>query len=328
MAGLRGNIAWFMGARQSAKGTPATPATATTWKNPFAGGSIGPTREIDQLQETDSSRDRGVSYVVTGGVEGNPEFYVRDASIGAYLFWALGDVSVSGTTNYTHTIVPASTLPYVTFWRGISSTLYERFEDCKVGGLTISAEAGQPLMATANIMGRGSEYLTADPSTSPAIPLESSTVYNYNNAAVELAGGSTALVRSFELSIENNLQTQQTDDVVLYDIVEGTREVSLGFDLIFESLAEYNKFHYGSATPSNNDPQTPTIYTTSATFTFTLGANNEVKFALPSIAYEEFPVEPSPAGEPITVSVRAVAQRGGSPVLTATVKNQVADYEA
>jgi hypothetical protein len=137
-----------------------------------------------------------------------------------------------------------------------------------------------------------------------------------------LGGSVNALVGSFELTIENNLSLQQTDSSVPYDVVEGTREISLGFDLIFEDLSEYNKFHYGGAAGTTISPN---IFTTSALFTFTKGANNSVAFNLPNIAYEEFPVEPDPGGDPVTVSVRAVAQRGGT-ILTATVKNQVATY--
>src|SRR5689334_13745211 len=97
MAGLRGNQAWLMAAKQSAKGTAATPATATTYKNPFSGGNIGPVRETDNLAETDSNRDQGTSYVTTSGVEGTPEIYVRDASIGFWLFAALGADAPTGT---------------------------------------------------------------------------------------------------------------------------------------------------------------------------------------------------------------------------------------
>lgn len=328
MAGVRGNIGWLLAAKQSAKGTAATPTLASATKVPYAGGNIAPRREINTLSETDSSRDRGVAYASVGGVEGSPEFYVRDASIGAYLYYALGTAAKTGTTNITHTITAGSaTLPYVTFWRNIGNVLYEQFEDCKVGSLQISAEAGQPLTATAGIMGRKSKSLAGvAPVETVAVPLESSTVYNFNNATVTLAGSATALVRSFELGIENNLQMQQTDDFVPYDIYEGTREISLGFDLIFEDLAEYNKFHYASATPTTGDAQSGVIYTTAAVFDFPLGANNAVKFTLPSIAYEEFPVEPQAGGDPVVVSVRAVGQRSGSALLTAEVKNQFADY--
>lgn len=324
MAGLRGNVGWIMAAKQAGKGTAATPALATTYKNPFSGGSVAPIRETDNLSETDASRDRGVTYVQSSGVEGTPEFYVRDASLGAWLFWALGADAPTGTMpNFTHVLTPANALPYITVWRDIADTLYEEYRDCKVGSLVISADAGSPLVCRAGIQGIKSTRLTTTPDSVTPIPVASSTVYNYNDAAVTLGGGATALVSSFELTIENNVSRQQTDDVEAYDVVEGTREVSLGFDLIFETLDEYNKFHYGGAAGTTVSPN---IFTTSATFTFTKGANNEVAFNLPSLAYEEFPVEPDPGGDPITVSVRAAAQRGGSPVVTATVKNQVATY--
>lgn len=313
-----------MAAKQAVKGTPATVAAATTYKNPFSGGNIGPVRETDSLSETDSARDRGVSYVTTSGVEGSPEMYVRDASAGAWLFWALGAAAPTGVgPNYTHTITPSNVLPYVTIWRNISDTLYERYQDCKISTLTVSAEAGAPLTMSAGVQGLGTTRLTSNPDNTNLAPLASGAVYNFNEAAVTLGGGATALVRSFELTIENNVTRQQTDDVTPYDVVEGIREVSLGFDLIFESLDEYNKFHYGGAAGTTISPN---VFTTSATFTFSKGANNEIAFNLPSIAYEEFPVEPDAGGDPIVASVRAVAQRSGSPVVTATVKNQVATY--
>src|SRR5947208_1861788 len=115
MAGLRGNVAWFMAAKQTAKGTAATPAVLTTYKMPFSGGSIGPVRNTDNSSATDASRDQGVSYVVSSGVEGSPEFYVRDASIGFWLWAALGADAVTGTMpNYSHAITPANALPYIT----------------------------------------------------------------------------------------------------------------------------------------------------------------------------------------------------------------------
>jgi hypothetical protein len=324
MAGIRGNVAWLLAQKQVSKGTAATIATANAHKVPFSGGNIGPSRETDNLSETDASRDRGITYVTTSGVEGSPEFYVRDASIGFWLWAALGADAISGTMpNYVHAITPTNNLPYITCWRNIGDTLWEQYRDCKVGSLTIAAEAGQPLVATANVMGLQTTRLTATPDTATPITIASGPVYNFNNATVTLAGGVTALVSSFELTIENNVTAQQTDAVEPYDVYEGQREVSLSFDLIFETLTEYNNFHYGSGAGTTVSPD---VYTTSALFAFTKGANNDIAFNLPSIAYTEFPVEPSAAGDAIVSSISAAAQRGGSPVVTATVKNQVALY--
>lgn len=323
MAGLRGNVAWLMAQKQTAKGTAATYSAASAYKMPFAGGNVGVVREMDNLQETDSSRDRGVTYTSTSGVEGSPEFYARDASLGFWLWAVLGADAVTGTTNYVHTITPSNALPYLTLWRNVGDTLYEQYRDCKVSSLQISAEAGQPLTCTAGIQGLQASRLTAAPDNATPKAIDSGYVYNYNNATVTLGGSATALVSSLELSIENNVQRQQTDDFIPYDVYEGQREVSLSFDLIFESLDEYNKFHYGGAAGT---AISSSVFTTSADFQFDNGANNQIKFTLPSIAYTEFPVEPSAAGDPVTVSVSAAAQRSGSPVLTAVVKNQVATY--
>jgi hypothetical protein len=323
MAGLRGNQAWLMFAKQASQGTPATVAANTTFKVPFSGGNIGPVRETDNLSETDSNRDQGVPYVVTTGIEGSPECYVRDASIGALLLGALGSDAVTGSTDYTHTITPANTLPYFTFWRNLSSTLYEQYQDCNVSTLTIAAEAGGPLTATVGVQGLVPTRLTADPDAGNLAPLASSQVYNFNNATVTLGGAATSLVRSFELTIENNVTRQQTDDVTPIDVTPGIREVTLSFDMIFANLTEYNKFHYGGAAGTS---VSPTIFTTSALFDFSLGANNSIAFNLPNIAYTEFNPEPDPGGDPIVVSVSAVGVRSGSPIVTATVKNQVAAY--
>ena len=324
MAGLRGNEAWLMAARQTAKGTPAVPAANTTFKMPFSGGNIAPVRETDRLSETDSSRDQGDLYVVSSGVEGSPEVYTRDDSIGLLLLGVLGADAVTGTTpNYTHVFTPSNTLPYMTFWRNISSTLYEQFQDCMVGSLAISAEAGAPLTATAGVQGLVPTRLETDPSVTPAIPLSNGAVYNFNDASVTLNGDATALVRSFELTVENNVSRQQTDDVTPYDVVPGIREISLGFDMIFEDIGEYNRFQYGA---TGGTIATSQVAQAAATFTFNKGTNNSISFDLPRIAYEEMPVEPNPGGDPIVVSVRAVGVRGGTPILTATIKNQVALY--
>lgn len=323
MAGLRGNVAWVLAQKQTAKGTAATPAAASAYKMPLTGGGIAPGRETDNLSETDASRDQGITYVTSTGVEGSPEMYVRDASAGFWLFSVLGADAVTGTTDFTHVMTPANVLPYITVWRNIGDTLYEQFRDCKVGSLSISAEAGQPLTMTAGIMGLQSTRLTAAPDQATPIPVQSGAVYNYNDATVSLGGGPTALVSSFELTIENNMTSQQTDNVVPYDVAEGMRTVTLGFDMIFETLDEYNKFLYGGAAGTSVSSE---VYTTSALFDFSKSASNGLAFNLPSIAYTEFPVEANPGGDPIVVSVAATAQRTGGAIVTATVKNQVATY--
>ena len=328
MAGLRGNTGWVMAQRQTAAGTLATVAApgvaAGAVKYALVGGGVAPVRNIAQLAETDANRDQGISYVASTEVQGSPQVYARDDGIGQLLQAVLGADAVTGTTpNYTHVITPSNTIPYVSLWRDVADTLWESFLDCKVSSLVIAATPGSPLTATATILGRQPTRLVADPSTSPAIPLDSGYVYNYNDATVTLSSGVTALVSQFSLTLDNTVVSQQTDNVIPIDVTEGLRKVSLSFDLIFSTLAEYNSFNYGgtSGTAVSN-----AIYTTSADFTFSHGANNSIEFALPSIAYQTFPIDANAAGSPIVASVTAVGQRSGSPIVTATVKNQIQVY--
>jgi len=239
-----------------------------------------------------------------------------------------GSVSKSGT----HTITPAPGLPYYTFWRNQSDVLYESFQDCMVSELTIKGEAGAPLSATASVMGLvPTRSATETAATSWNTKVANDVCYNYNDAQVAIGGtvGTTglvtaptltSLVRSVEVQISNNLAVQQTDDVTPFDVIPGQREINISFDLILDTLDEYNKFFYGGASGTS---VSSSIYTTSMQIKFTHGSTS-LTFDFPSVAYEAFPVQPNPNGDPIVVSVRAQAQRTGDvlkPTMTATVVN-------
>lgn len=322
MAGLRGNQAYLVSAKQSAKGTPVT-----TWldKNFFtSNASINPSHSVGQLSETDSNRQAGNNYIEQTGVEGAPQFYVRDDSIHHWLYYALGAKADTGSVGeYVHTVTPSAALPYLTLGRGIGGTLFEQFQDCMVSELNIAAGTASPLTATATIMGLKAVRQTEEWKETSAPPAASALApYNFNQALVKLGGVETRLVSSFNCSINNNVTIQQTDDSVPYDVVPGTFNVSMGFDLIFEDLKEYNKFYYGG---ESGTEQSNKIYTTSAEFLFEVGTKNSIKFTFPNLAYQAFPVDPDPSGGPITVSVTAAAQRSAAePFVTAVIKNAVA----
>lgn len=319
MAGVPGNRAYLVAAKQTGKGVEPT-----AWQDKyfFEGGNISPSRGTDQLSETDDNRNAGDFYVTQTAVEGSPEVYVRDSSIHRFLEYGLGAAVHSGTEpNFEHKISAAASLPYITFGKGQGNLLFEQFNDCKVDELTISAGTASPLVCSASVMGRSAKRLTSEWASGLAPPAAATGApLNYNQALVKLAGVETRLVSSFECTISNNLSLQQTDDSVPLDVVEGTLAVTLGFDLIFETLAEYNKFHYGGEAGTT---QSSSIFTTAASFEFNAGANNFLLFEFPKLAYTEFPVEPDPGGGPVTVSVRAAAQRHSEGFVKATVKNQV-----
>lgn len=314
MAGLRGNQAWVGWGKQSSKGATGT----ITHKAPFSGGSINPDRSIAQLQETDANRDEGVSYVEQVSASGTPEVYARASVMHSLLDAALGATASTGSGPYTHTSTPANALPYMTFYRMIGGTLFESFEDCLVNELTVSADTGGPLTVGVGVTGRQAKDVTSDPDAL-VIPA-SDAVYNFNEATITKGGNATALISNMELTLSNNVTLQQTDDVIPYDVVAGMRSLTVGFDIIFETLTDYKAFHYAGGTS-----QTNAISETSLVFSFSKTANDQIEFTIPHAAYEEFPVEPDTGGDPIVVSARARAQRHPTdPILTTEVKNAAA----
>lgn len=315
MAGIRGNQAYLLSAPQTGKSV-----AIAKWKNKhyFSGGSIMPSKSVEQLSETDASRDQGDNYVTQTSVEGAPEVYGRTTTIHTLLEYVLGARETTGAGPYTHVLTPADALPYVTFGRMQGGVLFEEFTDCKVSEATFSAGTASPLTAALTVVGRGAVRKTEEWSGELAPPAAPTIApVTFNNATVKLGGVETRLASSFEATFSNGVTAQQTDDSVPYDVTEGLRSCTLGFDLIFETLTAYNEFHYGAA---EGTTQGTTLPSTSAEFIFTLGADS-VTFKFPKLVYEEFPVEPDPGGDPIVVPVRARAQRHAEGLMNATVMN-------
>lgn len=315
MAGIPGNQAYLLNGIQTGK---SVAITAWQDKHFFSGGSISPDKQTEQLSETDSSRDSGDSYVTETTMAGSPEVYGRLETLHHWLEYVLGKRETTGAGPYTHVLTASDEIPYVTFGRKQGSVLFEEFVNTKVSEITFAAPTHSPLTVASTIVGLGATRLLEEWKAGllpPAAP--TSTPYNFNNATVKLGGVETRLVSSFETTISNSVSTQPTDDAVPFDVTAGSRNVSLGFDLIFESLTAYDEFHYGSGAGTT---QVSTLPSTSAEFTFTLGTASAT-FLFPKIIYEEFPVEPDPGGDAIVVPVRAVSQRHAEGKLKATVVN-------
>lgn len=319
MAGIRGSQAYLAAAKQTGKGV-----APTAWQDTyfFEGGNVSPSRSTDQLSETDNSRRAGDFFVTQTAVEGAPEVYVREDSIHHLLEYVLGSAThVFETEVGTHTITEAASLPYVTFGKGQGALLFEQYNDVKVDSLDISWATASPGVATVNVMGlaavRQPEEWKAP--LAPSIAAQEAPL-NFNGAAVTLSGGITHLVSSFELTIANNLTLQQTDRSVPLDVVEGLSAVTGGFDIVFEKLDEYNRFHYGTTTGT---AQSPDLAQTSLNVVLSRTGGGSVEFDLPVIAYTEFPVEPDPGGAPVVASVKFAAQRNEAGFVTATVTNSV-----
>src|SRR5438105_670244 len=149
MSGVSGDYYTLAIGKQTAKGTPQT---TPAFKLKVTGGDIMPTRQVIQLNETDSTRQQGKSLVVGGAVEGAPEVYCRPDDFGLLAYAVLGTNVDSGTApNYIHrsTMLNSGATPYVTIYKAIGgSVLVDRYSDCRIHGLHLRGQAGQALTCT------------------------------------------------------------------------------------------------------------------------------------------------------------------------------------
>lgn len=321
MSVIPSNIAWAQLGKQASKGTLASTFDFRT--RLATDDRLVPRGEFVQFAETDGSRDAPDSEKLQGGFEGGFGMGLRDAFFHKVAEAALGFKATTGTTNYSHAVSTKNgaadvPLSYYSIQQNLGDQLWEQFVDGVVNEWTVTGEAGGFLTSTLTFMGITPSRLTSAP-TGPAVA--SGSLYNFNDATISIGGAAVGYVRSFNMTVSNNLQLLQTDDFTPRDVHAGQREVTIGFDMLFENLDHYNAFHYGGV---SGTAQSGTTYITDLLFSFSKGANNGIDFDFDSVNFEEVPVAPDTAGDPIIVAARARTRRNASGPVKCIVKNQVA----
>lgn len=322
MAGVPGNQWTLALGKQTAKGTPQT---TPTFKLKATGGDITPNAPVIQLAETDASAQAGASLKVGPfDVQGSPSVYLRPADAGLLLYSAMGGLSTTGTTNYTHTITPV-TQPsiFLTGYKAIGSTvLVDRYLDLITTSFAVAGAAGQPLTCTPTF--QGLSYLLNQ--TDPALAVVTGTPYIWPEVTMSKAGSDPGTIDSFDMTINRN-GSQIVGDVGygIKDYVWGKFEVSGSYTQLFENDDDYNRFYGGSAAAT-----TPavTVYTEALVFSVTRDANTSIVFTMTGVSYKAYPVSPDPGGAPIRVNVQWATEPQTTLALNLTVvcKNQTASY--
>lgn len=245
-------------APQTAKGTAATEAM---FRMRVAGGTPMPARVVNDVEETSPDRLRAQSFVASVGVEGAPDVFARLPSLGLLWYLAMGGKAVSGAADpYSHVFTLLNAQPWFTAWRMVGDLLYERFVDCKLAQLVQTSEHGAPVRAAFTIMGLRPEYIDAATfaTEAEAVPIDDGDVLMHYDGAGKFLVEGTAVssIERIVTTVNNNTQQQQGDSVEGYDVSEGMRNITIETTQAIEDAAMYNRFHYGSATPTVGDGPT------------------------------------------------------------------------
>lgn len=336
---VAGNIADLSFSLQAVKGTPAATGQHRTY---LTGGGVGPTREINDVEETSSSRLRSTSFVGQVAVEGEPVMAVRPAMIGLLLYAAMGAKAVTGASDpYTHTFTLANTQPYLTVFRMLGALLFERLSDVKLSSLAFESNSAGILQVTASLIGLSPAYkttaeVTVQPETTePFLHMDARSQMSFEGAAV-------SRIRRNRLVISTGAEAQYGDSIVGDDVSEGMHEITLETEQVISDFALWNRLHYGSATPADNAAPTPTVielgapgldikYTKRNSTGAAATPERSLQFTATRVQVSEIePIESNTDGTPLarTVTYKVYQPSAGGSGLTAVLKNAVTAYTA
>lgn len=315
------NIARYYFALQSAKGAPAA---APQYSIDVTGADLAPTPETETRSETGLGRDPGDSYIRVLAAGGGVTTLLRPKTAALLLYGVLGAKAVTGTTRYSHAITPANDQPYMTWWRMVGDSIFERFDDCKITGMNIEWAAGGDVSAALSVIGLNFARLAAIPA---GAVYESGPPLRVPGVVYTVEGAVDNSITSGNVNIEAGQTAIQTTAITNSYLEPSARNITLSWEQVYSDVGRYAKALYGSAaglTPS------ATIYEGAVKFEFVSPGNAAEKgltLDIPRVGFSPSTVNPDAGGDPLRLPVAGQAYRPGSgAIITATVINDVASY--
>jgi hypothetical protein len=322
---LESNLYALWGAKQSAKGTPATEG-----KRRFnqVAGDLATNREDGS--EGFSNLDRFgdmTDFVNTLTGEGNPGLQTTPTET-AWLCWIFfgADTVVGAADPWKHTFTPQTNGGFwATFWKRVGGSVVQRekFNDCRVGQLVMEGSTGQKVVriTPAVLSLDPGEVFTVDPTIEqptedPFLWTEGTGTFAVNT--VVLKGSS-----QFTATWDEGLSPYYGDDVVAIDLVTGNANISLGCTILVDSAGqgEYNKRIYGEAAPTAGKKPLK-VPENVGSYKFKLTKKNAAGALVPARTMEvEFPgvkwapdlaIPPSPDGGAVELSLGGSMRKVGA----------------
>jgi hypothetical protein len=312
-------------AKQTVKGTPiANPG----FGHGVLSGTIM-TADVQQSLEDHTSSTRVSTGVNRTGVVCGLELSARAHSkaIGMWLYGALGGYSVSGAGPYTHVIVSAADLPYLTATGKMGSNVYS-VQDVKLDSLEISWSENEPLEFSASGIG------TIPNLAATFVPTVDDTLSTYFTAGVgtftvDVDGGgataATAKIKAGSISIKNGVSAVMVSGAITPDdVFVGRQEVEVSFDIVPDDLLLWRTIL--TAASGGTTVAAAPLYGTFS-HVFTLGSDT-LTLAATRVAFTTDNPDIDPSGGPVTITLAGLAVQplaGGTP-LTATLVNTQTTY--
>jgi len=297
--------------KQSAKGTGVAPTKFVKWDGPT---SLTPKLDFVVRREGGDGLYSALSYVTAHKADGQFALLCRPDIMGALLAWALGADSVSGAADpYTHTITPATSVPWLSIERQLASIAdCERLVDCVIESLVIEGKGGLPLKATVNYLGTKGTHGESAATAS----YEADRPFMFFDAAFQVNGSAAETITEFRLAIKNLFDTDLfTTEIYRADIPLIGRDIEVEFGFPMENLDQYREVLYGTSSGTTPAESLKTgSFELDASFTAT--AVRQMKLTVNNLVHVESPLEHDSEAGIFRYSCKAQALKGASDLVT------------
>lgn len=298
----------------------------------MTGGGMRPTPETETRSETGTGRDPGDTYIRVLSASGDPSFLLRPKTAPLLYYCVLGAKAVTGAADpYAHVITPANDQPWVTVFKELGDSIYEKFTDCKFTQGNLEFTAGGDLALSCSIMGLGFTRLDAAAgATAAAAGVHDQAVpFRVPGAVYTIAGSADNSLMSGNFNIEAAQVPRQTTAITYSYLEPGQRTITFGYEGVYTDVSRYAQVYYGA--PAGTTP-TETVFEAPLSFQFgpfsgTTAGTKAIKLELARGLFTGATADPDPGGDPLNLSVSGAAGRPASgPIATVTIKNDVSGY--
>jgi hypothetical protein len=323
--------------KQTAKGTPATAASSRRMVQ--VAGDFTTNREDGSERFSDYDRFGSMTdFVNTITGEGNPGIESHPAQL-AYIFWLFfGGEAVTGAADpWTHTFTPSANGGFwSTWWVKVGGSVIrrEKFNDCKMGGLTVEGSTGAKVVrATPTLLSLDpGEVFDAAGDPSVALPSDNPFLYTEGTGTFDIDGTIFEGQSQFSITWDEGLSPYYGDDVVPVDLVTGNASVGLAATILVDSEghAKYNSLIYNTAAPTTGTKPVRAL-TALGSYEFTLTKDTaagpvtparDFHLTVPGVKWEPAAaIPPNPEGGAIELALGGSMRKvSGQPATEAVVR--------
>lgn len=242
---------------QSAQGTPQTSPAKFRFAKYLSGNSFNVENEVVDVREGGDGLDFGFTYKRGVRVSGQLVGYARPEFLGQVLAFVPGGATYQGSQagpvseHIFHS--NHASFPYGTLQIGHPGTdLVHLFSDVRFTGLTIEAEAGQPLRFTAPWVG-----MTLGASTGialvPSYGGESEPFIYHVGPSYLLDGSADSSIESFTIGQTLGVEDLMAQKITLDDVIVQNRDFEFQAVRRYQNSTLWKKIAYqGGVTPSQS----------------------------------------------------------------------------